>query len=100
MAFIQGRILLPSDTPWARKAAREYMHFEKEEEKTKKLLAPLPDTEIKAFLLESPDLITRTKSNEEGEFFLRVPPGENYFLEFYYQSQLVALALLTPWKRR
>ncbi|MGB4692134.1 MAG: hypothetical protein WBH59_07325 [Atribacterales bacterium] len=92
MAFIQGRILLPSDTPWARKAAREYMHFEKEEEKTKKLLAPLPDTEIKAFLLESPDLITRTKSNEEGEFFLRVPPGENYFLEFYYQSQLVALA--------
>ena len=99
MAFIQGRILLPSDTPWARKAAREYMHFEKEEEKTKKLLAPLPDTEIKAFLLESPDLITRTKSNEEGSFFTG-SSWRKLFSGFYYQSQLVALALLTPWKRR
>jgi len=89
LAFIQGRILLPSDSLWVRKAAREYMHFKEEREK---LLAPLPDTEIKVFLAESPDLITQTKSNEEGEFFLRVPPGENYFLEFYSQSQLVALA--------
>lgn len=89
MAFIQGRILLPSDSLWVRKAAREYMRFKEEREK---LLAPLPDTEIKVFLSESPDLITQTKSNEEGEFFLRVPPGENCFLEFYSQSQLVALA--------
>jgi len=95
LAFVQGRILLPCDTPWVRRAAREYMYFNKEEKETKNLLAPLPDTEIKAFHTESSDLIARTRSNEEGEFFLRVPPGENYFLEFYSQSQLVALAFTT-----
>ncbi|HQE25288.1 MAG TPA: hypothetical protein PKZ70_04640 [Candidatus Atribacteria bacterium] len=94
LAFIRGRVLLPSDAPWVRRASQEYAYFGGEEKK-ERLLIPLSNAEVKVFMAESPDLITQTTSNEEGEFLLRVPPGEDYFLEFYSQSQLVALALVS-----
>ncbi|MEN3188116.1 MAG: hypothetical protein ABDK94_04940 [Atribacterota bacterium] len=55
---------------------------------------PLPEALVRVTLPESRTLVTQGLTNDEGEFFLRVPKRERYFVEVFFEGKLVALSFL------
>jgi len=93
VAFLRGKALLPENTPLVQKNPWEYISVVYENNR-KKSMVPVADAMVRVFLPASREQVTAGLTSDDGEFFLRVPPAEEYFLEIYSGERLVLLAFL------
>ncbi len=93
MTFLRGSVLLPPGTPFREKSPWDYVPT-LGEENAQESTVPLPEAMVRVVLAENNSLITQGLTNDEGEFFLRVPPEERYLVEVYFEGKLIALALI------
>ncbi len=91
MAFLRGKALLPENTPLVQKNPWEYISVIYENNR-KKSMVPVADAMVRVLLPGSRDQVTAGLTSDDGEFFLRVPSGEEYFVEVYSSGQLVLLS--------
>lgn len=87
MTFLHGTVMLPADTPF-HDGFFEYPSSDEEEAPE----VPIVGAKVLVVLAEGGAPVTQTVTNDEGEFVVRVPSGERYFLEVYVDGDLVALA--------
>lgn len=86
-------MLLPQGTPFRENNPWDYVpNFKKGVQK--ETLVPLPEAMVRVILPESGALVTQGLTNDEGEFFLRVPRREKYFVEIFFEGKLIALSFL------
>jgi len=93
LTFVRGSVLLPRGTPFREKSPWDYVPTLKEGLQ-KETLIPLPEAKVRVVLPESGALVTQGLTNDEGEFFLRVPKREKYFLEVFFEGKLIALSFV------
>ncbi|MDK2897295.1 MAG: hypothetical protein PWP04_1415 [Candidatus Atribacteria bacterium] len=98
MTFIRGRVFLPKDVPFVQPDSWGYVSQTLAEEE--EIRIPLADALVRARLKESGALITKTRSNEEGEFFLRLPPREKFVLEVVKEKKILVAGLISVEKER
>ncbi|MGQ9472771.1 MAG: hypothetical protein ACUVRN_01780 [Candidatus Caldatribacteriaceae bacterium] len=93
MTFLRGSVFLPRGTPFREKNPWDYVPtIKKGLQKT--TLVPLPEATVRVVLPESRAVVVQGLTNDEGEFFLRVPKKERYFVEVIFEGKQIALAFV------
>lgn len=86
-------MLLPRGTPFREGSPWDYVPPLREGVR-KETVVPLPEARVRVVLPESGALVTQGLTNDEGEFLLRVPKRERYFLEVFFEGKLLALSFV------
>ncbi len=93
MTFLRGNVFLPPGTPFREKNPWDYVPA-LNEENARENLVPLPEALVRVVLPETRSVVTQGLTNDEGEFFVRVPPEAQYLVEVFFGGKLIALAFI------
>lgn len=94
MPFVRGRAVLPKESFFTSENPLRYLS--QLENKLDEEKAPLAFAEVQAILPPSSDVVTRGLTNEDGDFFLRVPSGELLLIEFRWKGKLLLIDYVPP----
>ena len=93
MPYIKGLLLIAENTPYVPKNNWEYLS-NIAPKMNGKLMLPVADAEVNVILSTNFDLVTKGLSSDDGEFYLRVPSGFDYFIEVYSNHKLILMKFL------
>ena len=94
MPFLRGRAVLPKGSLF--KGENPLSYLSRLENKFDAEKTPLAFAEVQAVLPPSGDTVSRGLTNEDGEFFLRVPSGEPLLVEVRWKGKLLLVDYIPP----